>query len=776
MRILLAGFLVLPFLAALARAQPPAGPALPPGKAAVIADVRFGWQDAIIAERWNPVRVFLTGGDKGFSGTLITEFNQDVSQGARISTPVAATPGRTIPIDLAAAIPATCGRIEFTLVSDSGREVDRLVYDHLPGPREIQFNPARLFDQGLILALGATSLPAAFETVPAAAAVAPQFDPSAATPEGEALTEHRWNALKLARLEPDGLSMLWPAYDAAAIIVIRTESIADADPRDIDAVRAWVRGGGRLCLIIDAPGSRWRRWLPDGPEGDLFVPEPPARHAPPDALRSIFAAAEEATPAPMVQARALRLTPAGRAEAWSLDWTLGAEDEGPAGAGLIAQGPVDFGWVTVVGVEPQACAASYSKPAIAAAWRSILERAFAEWLRRSPDPELQFVQYMGSTSGADGTERWALRELLERLTGASPVGPGVIIAILGGMLLLTLLVGPVDALVLRRLRWRQHSWITALGWIATMSVIAYLLPPMMRTGPSVISRLTVTDVIADPDAPPGHARAWSTGLTNYFASRAGPVELGPARPGSWWRGISAAVGRADGRRTLPPFSTRIDTGGPGGQEIRGAAPAGLTQGQWTYRAFTDNGPASAELSARVRRSNDHWSLTLIGAPPGLRMLQSELIIAGRTHPVQWTTASSATSPISARTWRGRTTPVPEAGASDRSFRPDEAPESDEPLSRRGSSVMLAGAPAPPPGPRFSPQSLDVATVLNLPGVAPRTPAIKARTDSGRWAELRLLADGFAPDFEQAEAQQTLARVYRILIPIPPDAERPEDSE
>ncbi|MCC6677847.1 MAG: hypothetical protein IT436_11935 [Phycisphaerales bacterium] len=792
MRFLLPFLLLL--LSAPARAQTADTPALPPGQAAAITDVRFGWQNAIIPERWNPIRVFITGGDKGFSGLLITEFNQDASQAARIVTPAAATPGRTTPIDLAAALPGSFERIEFTLISDTGLEIQRLTFDHLPGPRELDLDPVRLFDQGLILSLGQLSVSSAFDAVPdktppsAIAPPDPDADPDAEfsfeVPRpltGEDLATKRWADLKLSRLEPGSLPFLWTAYDSAQALIIRTESAADADPRAIDAVKAWVRSGGRLILIVDTPGPRWRRWLPDGPAGELITVSEVLRTPLPATISAAIDAAEDAQPAPAAQARALRLTARGEAEAWSLDWPLETSDAGPAG--LIAQGPVGFGWVVVVGIEPQACLQSLSKPGLTAVWRQVLDDPLAPWLQEPRDDSLQFMRFSGAASGASARARQALSQILDLLTDAAPLGAGVIAMILGGMLLLTLLVGPIDALALRRLRLRQHSWLTALGWITLMSLIAYAVPPLVRTGPDVIHRLRITDIIADPDAGPGGGLAWNSGVTTLFASRAGPINLEPFDPGVWWRGVSAAYAQPGGRRLLPPFPTRIDTGGPGGQELRGAAPAGLTQGQWTIRAVTDDGPARADLSARLRRVDDHWQITLIGVPPQARISQCDLTIAGTTHLVQWSSASAPATESSLRIWRGRSIPVTDASREPRSARPDDAPTDDEPLAQVGQTIMTARVaaaldPAPLSGPAFSPDSIPLATALELPGAADRSPSIKFRADSSRWAQLRLLATGLPPAYPAAgQARQTSSAVYRLLIPIDPDAaDLPEDAE
>lgn len=810
----LLGLLLLCCAAAWAQPPSPLPPAVPPGRAAAITDVRFGWQGAIVGERWNPIRVSITGGEKGFSGVLVAEFNQDASQAACIMTPAAATPGLTTPIDLAAFIPSSCERIQFTLLSETGFEVQRLVFDQVPGPDEVEFSPVRFYEQCLTLALGPSSLSGAIDAVPATTPVsataldgiAPpsvevemndgevsaEFIPSpdvaaAAAVQGEALADFRWSSLKLARLEPASLPFLWTAYEAAQVLVIRTEAGPDVDPRAVDAVRAWVHSGGRLVLVVDAPGSRWRRWLPDGPDGELVDIGEVVRVAVPPAALAAIDQTEEAAPARDAQARPLQLTVKGAADAWALEW--GPESDHP-GAGLLAQGPVGFGWVTIVGVEPQSCLANINKPGLTALWRAVLAKPLDEWLTLPKDDGAEYLRYGGGTPGPTAQSRAALGDLLDRLTDAAPLGVGVVLIILFGMLLLTLLVGPVDALLLRRLQLRQHSWLTALGWITLMSLIAYVVPPLIRTGPDVIHRVRVVDILASPDAGPDGGSAWSTGVTSIFASRAGPIPLEPFDPGAWWRGVSSAYGEPGSRRFLPPLMTRIDTGGPGGQDLRSAHPFNLTQGQWTFRAVADDGPAQPGLSARLRRDDDHWQITLIGVPPHAHISQCDLIIAGRTHLVQWTSASSGTGENAPRIWRGRTVDAPEAGEKPQSARPDDSPPGDEPLVQVGEITMAAATSQAPPvsvssvrpvenpftATLYNPDELSLVMGLELAAPAQRAASIDARSRSGKWGQLRLLMTGLPSAYPASpEARQTNAAIYRVLIPIDGDsAPRSED--
>src|SRR5438128_1087571 len=63
----------------------------------------FGFGGVYAAERWGPITVSVTPGDKPLSGSIIVEYAQDQTQSARIAVPFAATPERTTYVPIVAA-------------------------------------------------------------------------------------------------------------------------------------------------------------------------------------------------------------------------------------------------------------------------------------------------------------------------------------------------------------------------------------------------------------------------------------------------------------------------------------------------------------------------------------------------------------------------------------------------------------------------------------------------------------------------------------------------
>ncbi|MEK6703142.1 MAG: hypothetical protein AABZ53_12825 [Planctomycetota bacterium] len=75
-------------------------------KPPVMVKVEFGFDGAVASGRWMPVRVWLSGGEKAESGTIMVEYRQDKTQSARIVVPASTTPGKLSAVDLAVCLPS----------------------------------------------------------------------------------------------------------------------------------------------------------------------------------------------------------------------------------------------------------------------------------------------------------------------------------------------------------------------------------------------------------------------------------------------------------------------------------------------------------------------------------------------------------------------------------------------------------------------------------------------------------------------------------------------
>lgn len=626
------------------------GPALAQRPEVKIESVRWGWQGVMPADRFAPVRVVLSSGDKASSGIVQIEFDQDPTQRGRITAQYATTPGVATPVELTAALPSSARSASITVIDLSGRGAQvvatRRIDGALDGGAEV------VSDRAIVPTWGRSSVARAWLTlaepgggarpVPAIGLAGGGYRGHPVGPAPDARFRRAQRLMVTPAEDVPGSIGAWSAYDGAELVVVGAMGEARLDPRTLDAVRAWVLSGGRLVIVAEPAGDGWRRWLPEGPAFDVVrvgdvapVPGPGdvraalsrlrtlAEAPAPDSgtlerdelvdawhkqLRALDAGAFDA--AATVRARAVTLTERGRASGWRTRWAAGE-----AGA-LIAEGPIGFGLVTVVGVDPELTLGNVSAPGLRAAWESaagtILERE-GGWLARPVDPRWGW----GSAEMFEGepeTARavWGAIDRAVRGQGLRvDVGAGVFFGIAGCVAVLALLLGPIDALVLKRLGARSLAWASALGWIGLACVAGVMIPTLLRSGESSAGRFSETDVLLEPVAG-GSARevssaaalAWDTSVGTIFAGRPERFALPDEGVARISRGISAISGVGD-RSTFRSFaphdaveaSVGLDEARArtlGVRTVRGARASELELGQWMLRSIMDSGARESD--------------------------------------------------------------------------------------------------------------------------------------------------------------------------------------
>lgn len=635
---------ILALLAALLAATRPARADEPNA----LARVDFGWGSTITAGRWTPVRVWLDGSAGALAGVLTIEFEQDRTQLARVLVPGSTTPGALTPVDLAVCIPSDVGQITVTY-SSPGRRDERLSFAPPPTagatatPRPGQLQLGQLYGgtRGLLAQLGVPSLERSFPKpieIDVSPAVQGRIIEGFLGAAGDNLTQLRWMQLACASLQPDDLPAIPQAYEGLEALVLDAGRAANLPPRTRQAILTWVRAGGRLVVLSTDDSNAWRSWLPEGEDGELLARPAPARTALPASILEgvststykFFTETADArhpswgppaplhvdtSPAPDIPlrkeaaARPVLLTPAGKAAGWRLGWPLGHD------AGLYAQGPVGLGLVTILGVDPEALPEGLDQEASRRLWRRALEPSVKEYLA---DP------FSHDEPGAA-----EITSALNTILGVPPLRNTVFNTVLFSLAALALLLGPVDWFVLKRFRARQHSWLVALGWISLASVAAYIVPPMLRSGPPQVNRLLVTDLVQQSNALTSRAAACNAGLTGVFAS--GPLDLqfdpdpnGPMA-GSWWHGVAASqqdfrriIRSANERRDIRTISP-IET--PQLTSLRGDRqniPSAIRMPSWSYRTMADSSSgAPPNLRARVTRGPGRsYKVEIAGLPEG----------------------------------------------------------------------------------------------------------------------------------------------------------------
>lgn len=590
-----------------------------------IGEVRIGLAGSCPPDRWAPVRVSITPGTLPFSGFLRAEFPQDGTQDALVVVRAAATPGLESIVEFAAAFPPELSWLKLTLQDDLGREVSRVEIDTMDVASPVQLAQLHRAANALVC-VGEVSAVRAFGRTQA---LGSGWGVSA-TPVGEeAKRAHRLGALSALAVDADDLPRSWAAYDACEALVVRPEDVPRADQRAIDAVRAWVLAGGRLVLVVDRFGDTWRRWAPGGVEGFAILDE--RRPIEAELLRETVEAAEgqrlddvasrgeAAEPASPVQTpgRLIRISEDAVREGWRLRWTVGE------GSGLVAEGPVGFGWVTLVGVDPGAIVRG-GEAAARKCWVDAVRGSVEPYLRRSDGSNVSFGYAWRGDSG--------LASVLDYIAGGkdgSGLGavtwwPFVAMSVL--MLALAIAIGPLDAIGLRALKARHRSWLTALVWIGAASLVGLAMPALFRAGSAdkdTLGRVEIVDIIVDArEGRQPHAPT-RTGVSGYFSASSREWTVDGLEPGSFARGASSVFRWGRSRSWMAPFETIHRSEASGSGFVSSQLPArAIGQGQWTFRAFIDDGPAArsrwGHVGASLSRSGEEVRLRLSNLPAGAR--------------------------------------------------------------------------------------------------------------------------------------------------------------
>ena len=723
----------------------------------------FGFQNQLPVERWAPMTVWISTGERAVSGVIRVEYRQDATQIATISSQFATTPGRSTPIEVNVCLPFDCDHLRIAIVDESGRLLGRLVYADIPGRGELQLPNLIVRPARLIAGVGRTSLSMA----------ASAWKRTDVRPGRVLSADETWNReTRVVRVLPDRLPTTWIAYEGLAVLVVEAGVVDKVDPRAIEAIRRWVHAGGRLCIVASDPGSTWRTWLgPDaglvrlaetdqGPIGSELAsviehvrtvsearsrgPSPGRRGASEQSSdEGVGTEAQIRTPAiePTESAarRLVSLSGRARENAWRLRW---AAD----GAGLIAEGPVGLGLVMVMGIDPARASAVLSESAAGAAWSDALgpmidpldpweaNNAYSWWYAGSGDS-------LGS--------RIAITEGLDHLSGLPPIGGLVFAAIAGAVLLMALLVGPVDYTLLRKLRAGQRSWLTAGSWIALSSLFAWAAPNWIRSGDTRASRLRVVDVIQ------GEAFAYETSLTGIFASRQGAVRLADPDPASWWRGVSPVGARYGQEGPVASGSIQTIQTWAGADNPRGRRGNPLRQvnlALWTFRTMMDQGIVSPPVRVSVEHLDPDWSVRVRGLAPGAQIKSAALRFKSywmTLEPIDEPTADPDGTWNARALWKRSSVRTPRSW--DR-FNPGNTASWAETNNR----PLVPG------------------TILNLRGSDARGGAIERRLASGRWAGVYLWIErSDASGFLEGPASGTETIIARVLAPIRED---PDDRD
>lgn len=543
----------------------------------VLLDFGFGGQ--IRAGEWAPVRIAVSPMDDAVQA--VARIRIDTPDGGQITSvvPVATTPGRETVVPTTLWIPPSMSAVYVDLVEQGGRPIASTSYGAFAGAQAIQLPVPSTAP--LIVGVGTPSLRMAFGTQ----TYEREFD----GPEGLALRERAATARVASTVPatpggPPWLPVTPIAYNGVTVVVVDGQLVASLDPDGVRGLREWLVSGGRL-MVVNADNLGLQQLLGE------YVPE---------GLR-ISPARELSLPESLggpggVLTRSVE--PSSLPAGWSL--LDGAEE-------FAAEGPMGLGWMMVLGFDPDGLAERKLAEATEIAWHGSLATMI--------DAELEAGRLrLASRYGNPTSLNQIASSMAMGWVGRAPrVGMGAFIAIFAMMLALAVALGPVDRLVLKRLRRLHRWWLAALAWIALASVGAWIAPRQVRSGPTTVSSVRVIDSWQSPGA---GTRAWQHGFDGLFLNRSARIGLDDLETSSWLSPLT--------HQWIPGgIGTLVMT--PQGGTMR---PQPTAARLWTTRLFEQQGVTAAPVGARFEIENQRLTLRL-GGPMASSVQLAAVYTAGR---------------------------------------------------------------------------------------------------------------------------------------------------
>ncbi len=238
-------------------------------------------------------------------------------------------------------------------------------------------------------------------------------------------------------------------------------AITELTSAQLEALRGWVAGGGRLVLLGGTSGTAAVNGLPD--ELLPFRPTATVDMAPVDLAVLVGALPDGAAPVPSLAGTLTR----GRPLARSGDLVTAASEAYGRGS------------VTLIGFDP------------ATAWLANSSAGTVLWRGTLP-----------STGGAQQTNPANLvddSQLVQALSFLPSLDLPPIDLLIGLVVLYVLLIGPLNYLVLKRLDRREYAWISMPSLVLVFSVASYGLGVSLHGTDTIVNELAIVRGSAGTD-------------------------------------------------------------------------------------------------------------------------------------------------------------------------------------------------------------------------------------------------------------------------------------
>jgi hypothetical protein len=537
-------------------------------------DCEIGWQGAYRPLDWTPVDVIVQSGEKTFEARItLTGQQDDISTMTVLHLGVITpeTPYR-VPLvtKLAFGAPECTLRVQNTA---DGRAWQKRyqIGDWSGGAR-------------MLTAVGAGDL---LVGVTGSAAFGLRQLPKGVVVRraSESTSQDRRRAGKLyvkERLAPQ-LPWDWPGYSALDLLILYDPDWSAMRDQQKAAIREWVSGGGKVLIVLGShplPASDpIARLLP------LRLGEPRKLELGQRTLQSWGCAGATSR---AVNCWAL---PAAGATGWVVE-KHGADE------GIFAHGPVGFGRVGVLAFDPAVLGGPQGEN-LAPFWmeftKPFLDRgALAAKPAASQEDE-------GYDYGYDETAD-SSNAVLTFLLDIPEMEPISILWVVGLLMTLAVVIGPVDYLILRKRDRLPLTWLTFTVYIGLFSVLALFGVKALRAGDTQLRAVSVRDAVE------GQEHRWASCYSGIFASDTDDYKLSGLEKSQWWSAIAPFSGRYGYYSGSFSASRQITCA----QQDGGSRPVYLPINVWSMQCLLAEACDRAPLpiAARVERKGDRVSATV----------------------------------------------------------------------------------------------------------------------------------------------------------------------